>query len=78
MKIRHEDLIDIIETVEGQPPSSWTGETDLPDCSCGCAFFLQLEGTLGYDWGVCCNKDSQRCGMLTFEHQGCEMFTRLG
>lgn len=45
------------------------------DCSCGCARFARLEGELGSDWGVCCNPDSHRCGMLTFEHQGCDKFT---
>lgn len=45
------------------------------DCSAGCARFSRLEGELSSDWGVCCNKDSHRCGMLTFEHQGCDKFT---
>ena len=41
------------------------------DCSCGCKHFLALKGKLGSDWGVCTNPESHRCGMLTFEHQGC-------
>jgi hypothetical protein len=45
-----------------------------PDCSCGCRWFLKLEGTLGYDWGVCANAASPRKGLLTFEHQGCRQF----
>lgn len=44
------------------------------DCSCGCKHFLALEGDLGMDWGVCGNVQSPRCGLLTFEHQGCEEF----
>jgi hypothetical protein len=45
-----------------------------PDCSCGCRHFLPLEGELRYDWGVCANPASPRCGLLTFEHQGCAQF----
>jgi hypothetical protein len=45
-----------------------------PDCSCGCKHFLPLEGTLGYDWGVCSNPQSPRAGLLTFEHMGCRLF----
>src|SRR5712691_5872530 len=33
-----------------------------PDCSCGCKHFLELAGTLGYDWGVCSNQQSPRAG----------------
>jgi hypothetical protein len=44
------------------------------DCSCGCRYFLPLEGKLGYDWGVCGNPKSPRFGLLTFEHQGCREF----
>jgi hypothetical protein len=39
------------------------------DCSCGCYFFLSLDGS--GDWGVCCNPNSLRAGLLTWEHQGC-------
>jgi hypothetical protein len=45
------------------------------DCSCGCKYYLPLEGKLGADWGACCNPDSHRRGLLTFEHQGCKYFT---
>lgn len=44
-----------------------------PDCSCGCKWFLKLQA-LPYDWGACSNPRSPRCGLLTFEHQGCEFF----
>ena len=40
------------------------------DCSCGCYFFLWL-AECG-DWGVCCNPESPRAGLLTWEHQGCK------
>jgi hypothetical protein len=45
-----------------------------PDCSCGCKFFVPLEGKLGYDWGVCANTESARAGLLTWEHMGCKQF----
>jgi len=51
--------------VERWKDSNWS----YPDCSCGCKWFLELEGSLGMDWGVCLNKKSHRCGLLTFEHQ---------
>jgi hypothetical protein len=44
------------------------------DCSCGCLWFLPLQA-LPMDWGVCSNPQSPRCGLLTFEHQGCAFFT---
>ena len=40
------------------------------DCSCGCRYYIPLEHH-GADWGVCVNPKSHRCGLLTFEHQGC-------
>ena len=45
-----------------------------PDCSCGCRWFVPLEGMLRYDWGVCYSPASPRSGLLTFEHQGCQEF----
>ena len=45
----------------------------IVDCSCGCKFFKPLEGDIGMDWGVCTNEKSHRCGLLTFEHQGCQL-----
>lgn len=44
------------------------------DCSCGCKWFLKLEGELRFDWGVCSNPKSPRAGLLTFEHMGCKKF----
>lgn len=40
-----------------------------PDCSCGCKHFIPLEEELGADWGVCVNPNSERQGLLTWEHQ---------
>ena len=49
-----------------------------PDCSGGCTHFYPLKSRdhegIGADWGVCANHKSHRCGLLTFEHQGCEKF----
>lgn len=41
------------------------------DCSGNCKWYHPLQGKLGEDWGVCVNPRSHRCGLLTFEHQGC-------
>lgn len=52
----------------------WTDpEQNYPDCSTGCRFAHWLSGELGNDWCVCTNPDSHRCGLLTFEHQGCQL-----
>jgi len=50
-------------------PDTW-----YADCSAGCRWYVPLEGELKYDWGVCTNPRSHRCGLLTFEHQGCLAF----
>lgn len=53
----------------------WENENEnYPDCSMGCKHYLNLENDLGNDWGICCNSKSHRCGLLTFEHQGCRKF----
>ena len=44
------------------------------DCSCGCSCFIELQDS--GDWGVCCNPESQRAGLLTWEHMGCPNFIR--
>jgi hypothetical protein len=53
-------------------------EREGGDCSCNCKWFYSLEEKngedLGADWGVCSNPVSHRCGLLTFEHQGCRYF----
>lgn len=49
-------------------------ERNYPDCSMGCKHYAPLEGELGLSWGICSNQASHRCGLLTFEHQGCEHF----
>jgi hypothetical protein len=43
------------------------------DCSGGCKHFIPLYNQkyrdADVDFGVCTNKRSKRCGLLTFEHQ---------
>lgn len=43
------------------------------DCSHGCKFFIRLhdEKSKGcnFDYGVCTNPKSKRCGLLTYENQ---------
>jgi hypothetical protein len=55
-------------------PYGYRVHTSGSDCSCGCKWFLKLQA-LPMDWGVCANPQSPRCGLLTFEHQGCAFFT---
>lgn len=51
----------------------WKDENQAyPDCSSGCKHYIRLTGELGHDWGVCINKNSNRFGTLTFEHQAGE------
>ena len=53
----------------------WENQNEnYPDCSMGCKYFNKLSGDTGFDWGVCANPQSHRCGLLTFEHQGCRKF----
>lgn len=55
----------------------WATKEDYPDCSCGCKYFLPLEGELGMDWGVCSKIGAPREGLLTWEHQtGKDCFER--
>lgn len=47
------------------------------DCSCDCLWFLLVNnGLVSTDWGVCCNPQSARVGLLTWEHQGCAQYER--
>lgn len=63
-------------TAYGGEVIRWEDEKkSYPDCSCGCKYFVPLDGNLKYDWGVCSKKDSPRAGLLTWEHQaGFECF----
>lgn len=43
-----------------------------PEQCGGCAFYLELRGVLGTDWGVCSNPASPQDGSPMFEHDWCE------
>ena len=59
----------------GQRSRTYVSEDDdgVSDCSCNCKHFQVLQAA-PLDWGVCTNAKSPRCGLLTFEHQGCREF----
>lgn len=73
----HETLWAACRKLPGDYKPYGDSERDI-DCSAGCKFFYVLahrDGEhLGYDWGICANPRSHRCGLLTFEHQGCGEF----
>ena len=73
----HDDLLGILRKLPSdfEPWGQRSREDDWgPDCSCGCRWFIRLQADLNLDWGVCSNPGSPRCGLLTFEHQGCREF----
>lgn len=75
MSDQHQHLLNIVKKLPSDYKPwgeviRWKDENkSYPDCSGGCKHYLILEGGLGYDWGVCSNEKSPRCGILTFEHQ---------
>jgi len=73
-KNMHEHLWTLVQQLPGDYEPYGQREREGSDCSCGCKHFLELAGKLGLDWGVCANSKSARCGLLTFEHQGCAAF----
>jgi hypothetical protein len=75
--IEHKLLCSIVKNLPSdfEPWGERSDEERGGDCSCGCVFYKMLEEPLGGDWGVCANPQSPRCGLLTFEHQGCPQFT---
>jgi hypothetical protein len=78
---RHQALHSILKKLPSdfEPYGARSRENDWgPDCSCGCRWFVKLEGSLRHDWGVCDNPGSPRSGLLTFEHQGCREFEADG
>lgn len=74
--ITHEELKFIV--LKRTTDKEFNPDVDGTDCSSGCKFFLPVEGDLGMDWGVCCNRISPRSGLLTFEHMGCCYFEYEG
>lgn len=76
-KTTHDALHGILRKLPSdfEPWGQRSRENDWgPDCSCGCRWFIRLRAGLNRDWGVCANPGSPRCGLLTFEHQGCGEF----
>lgn len=82
MSIGHKHLRDIVRKLpadydvwpEGKNVRWADDHQAYPDCSCNCKFAAWLAHELGSDWCVCTNPKSHRCGLLTFEHQGCQQF----
>ena len=74
---RHRALLDVVKKLPSDfaPWGEQSREEEwAPDCSCGCRWYVRLEPGLQLDWGACRNPASPRCGLLTFEHQGCRHF----
>lgn len=74
---RHEALVEIVKKLPSdfEPWGVRSREDHYGgDCSSGCRWYVRLEPSLQLDWGICRNPASPRCGLLTFEHQGCRQF----
>ncbi len=41
-----------------------------------CRYFIPLSGALVEDWGACSNPLSPFDGIVRFEHDGCDAFSR--
>jgi hypothetical protein len=72
----HEHLLAIVQTRPTDYEPDGFRVRNGSDCSHGCRWFLVLQD-YPLDWGVCANARSPRCGLLTFEHQGCQHFQSL-
>jgi hypothetical protein len=77
----HEILWRACQKLPGDYSPYGEAERVSNDCSCGCIHYYLLGARdgqpLGLDWGACANPKSHRCGLLTFEHQGCPAFESL-
>jgi len=73
---RHKRLLAIVvrKPEDYRPYGGIDRGTGAGDCSMGCKHALALPDPYGSDWVVCTNEKSHRCGLLTFEHQGCAKF----
>lgn len=72
MKMTHEWFKKICPNWDDYMKGKMGTDTYGADCSCGCRFFFDLQGNA--DWGICCNPDSPRRALLTWEHMGCPNF----
>ena len=73
---RHKLLWQVCRDKPSYEDGTDTEQHNKPDCSCGCVFHHALDGITGMDWGVCCCPQSPRAGLLTFEHMGCQFWTK--
>lgn len=73
-RLLHQRLLDVVMHLPEDYKPFGQVEYEQGDCSCGCKWFVELEGDAGADWGVCTSPRSHRMGLLTFEHQGCRAF----
>jgi hypothetical protein len=88
---RDQSLLDLCKVLDtdyidyGGRISRWADSSyNYNDCSCGCKYFIPLYNEkyrdADMDFGVCTNKKSKRCGLLTFEKQagyGCFEIEKL-
>ncbi len=80
LKKEHERLLELVLKLpqDYEPFGSverWKeADKPYPDCSSGrgCTWAKWLNKS--EDWCVCTNEKSHRCGLLTFEHQGCQEY----
>jgi len=73
----HDKLLKVVRTLETDYEPYGKVEAAGCDCSCGCRQFVKLASDVGNNWGVCAIPESPRSGLLTFEHQGCDVFEPL-
>jgi hypothetical protein len=78
MTSHHDHLWSVCKSLDADYLPYGSAERLGADCSGGCVFYYKLDDRLdesiSNDWGVCTNPRSHRCGLLTFEHQGCGHF----
>lgn len=42
-----------------------------------CQYYILLQGSFAFDWGVCSHPQSPFDGMVRFEHDGCYYFSEV-
>ena len=74
MTIDHETLLRLVIRRHTDFVPYGSRQRTGADCSQDCKWFIRLSWPFNLNWGICVNNDSPRCGLLTFEHQGCPEF----
>lgn len=69
-------LLKVVRILETDYAPCAEAEHDGSDCSSGCHHFLRLAGEARNDW-VYAVTQIRRGPLLTFEHQGCEVFEAI-